>query len=82
MDHFKLINKPKFISYSYYMYRLLFLILIVLTSCMLSAIIACGFLVLRVKQSARLSSKTTCSYTSVTSWQYSFYNTIARLIYT
>ena len=36
---------------------------------------------LQVKQRARLFSKTTCSYTCVTSWQYSFYNTIARLIH-
>ena len=31
-------------------------------------------------QRARLFFKTTCSYTCVTSWQYSFYTTIARLI--
>ena len=34
---------------------------------------------LQVKLRARLLFKTTCSYTCVTSWQYSFYNTIARL---
>ena len=33
------------------------------------------------RQRTRLFSKTTCSYTCVTSWQYSFYNTIARLIH-
>ena len=48
---------------------------------MLSAIIACGIQVLQVKLRARLFFKTTCTYTCVTSWQYSFYNTIARLIY-
>ena len=36
---------------------------------------------LPVKQRTRLFSKTTCSYSCVTSWQYSFYNTIARLIH-
>ena len=47
---------------------------------MLSAIIACGIQVLQVKLRARLFFKTTCSYTCVTSWQYRFYTTIARLI--
>ena len=49
---------------------------------MLSAIIACGIQVLQVKLRARLFFKTTyvASYTCVTSWQYSCYNTIARLI--
>ena len=32
---------------------------------------------LQVKQRTRLFSKTTCSYSCVTSWQYSFYNIIA-----
>ena len=36
---------------------------------------------LQAKQRTRLFSKTTCSYSCVTSWQYSFYNTIARLIH-
>ena len=36
---------------------------------------------LQVKQRARLFSKTTCSYACVASWQYSFYNTTARLIH-
>ena len=47
---------------------------------MLSAIIACGIQVLQVKLRAGLFFKTTCSYTCVTSWQYRFYTTIARLI--
>ena len=34
---------------------------------------------LQVRLRDRLFFKTTCSYTCVTSWQYSFYNTIARL---
>ena len=68
MDHFKLANKPKLISYS--------TLLIVLTSCMLSAIVARGIQVLQVKLRARLFFKTTCSYTCVTSWQYSFYITL------
>ena len=59
MDHFKLANKPKLFSYS--------TLLIVLTSCMLSAIIACGIQVLQVKLRARLFVETTCSYTCVTS---------------
>ena len=46
-----------------------------------STVIACGVQVLQVKQRTRLFSKTTCSYSCVTSWQYSFYNTIARLIH-
>ena len=36
---------------------------------------------LQVKQWTRLFSKTTCSYSCVTSWQYSFYNIIAGLIH-
>ena len=36
---------------------------------------------LQVKQRAILFSKTTCSYACVASWQYSFYNTTARLIH-